>query len=141
MLAGASTIYGAGMLESGVTFDLAQLVLDHELIGMTKYARAGIPVGDAATAIDEIMAVGPGGHFLECRSTLVGVRNLSTTVLMDRNVREEWELAGSPEVYERAREKAKRLLEEHRVDALPDGVAEEVRAMVEAADRALGTAS
>jgi len=129
------------MLESGVTFDLAQLVLDHELIGMTKHARAGIPVGDTATAIDEIMAVGPGGHFLECRSTLEGVRALSTTVLMDRNVREEWELGGSPEVYERAREKAKRLLEDHRVDALPDGVAEEVRAMVMAADRAVGTAS
>ena len=56
-------------------------------------------------------------------------------MLIDSNVREEWELAGSPEVYERAREKAKRLLEEHRVDALPDGVAEEVRAMVKAADR------
>jgi trimethylamine---corrinoid protein Co-methyltransferase len=141
MLAGASTIYGAGMLESGVTFDLAQLVLDHEVISMAKHARAGIRVGDATTAIDEIMAVGPGGHFLECRSTLEGVRALSTTALMDRNVREEWELAGSPEVYERAREMAKRLLEEHRADALPDGVAEEVRAMVEAADRDVGADS
>jgi trimethylamine:corrinoid methyltransferase-like protein len=129
------------MLESGVTFDLAQLVLDHELISMAKHARAGIPVGDATTAIEEIMAVGPGGHYLECKSTLDGVRALSTSALMDRNVREEWELAGSPEVYERAREKAKRLLREHEVEPLPDGVLQEVRVMVEAADRAVGTSS
>ena len=41
LLAGASVIYGPGMLEAGITFDLAQLVVDNELIAMTKYCRAG----------------------------------------------------------------------------------------------------
>ncbi len=33
-LAGASIIYGAGMIESGVTFDCAQLVMDNEFAKM-----------------------------------------------------------------------------------------------------------
>ena len=43
LLAGASVIFGPGMLEAGITFDLAQLVVDNELIAMTKYCRQGHP--------------------------------------------------------------------------------------------------
>ena len=131
-------IYGPGMLEAGITFDLAQLVVDAELIAMTKYCRAGIPVNDATTAIEDIMAVGPGGNFLESASTLRGVRDLSTTKLIDRNVREAWEAAGSPDFYEAARQEARRLLREHEVEPLPDDVADEVRAIVAEADAEVG---
>ena len=37
-------IYGLGMLESGITFDLAQLVLDCEFARMIKHTVNGIPV-------------------------------------------------------------------------------------------------
>ena len=37
-LAGANLIYGAGMTESGVTFDYAQYVLDNEIAAMVKRA-------------------------------------------------------------------------------------------------------
>ena len=39
-LAGANVIYGSGMLEMGITFDLAQLVLDNEIAGMISAAVA-----------------------------------------------------------------------------------------------------
>lgn len=138
LLAGASVIFGPGMLESGITFDLAQLVVDHELIAMTKYCRRGIAVNDATTAIEEIMAAGPGSHFLEKASTLKGMRDLSTTKLIDRQVRESWEAAGSPEFYQQARREAQRILEEHRPQPLPGDVAGEIRAIVAAADREVG---
>ncbi len=138
LLAGASVIYGAGMLEAGVTFDLAQLVVDDELIAMTRYCRAGIAVNDATTAIHDIMAVGPAGHFLERPATLRGMHDLSTTRLIDRQVRESWEAAGSPDFYEKARQEAKRLLVEHDVEPLPDEVAEELRRIVAEADREVG---
>ena len=35
-MAGANLIYGPGMLESGITFDFAQLVLDNEFARMIK---------------------------------------------------------------------------------------------------------
>ena len=134
LLAGASVIYGPGMLEAGITFDLAQLVVDSELIAMTKYCRAGIPVNDATTAVEDIMAVGPAGHFLERASTLQGMRGLSTTKLIDRQVREAWEAAGSPDFYQAARQEARRILAEHEPTPLPDEVAEEIRAIVVQAD-------
>lgn len=139
LLAGASVIYGPGMLEAGITFDLAQLVVDAELIAMTKYCRAGIPVSDATTAVEEIMAVGPAGHFLERASTLRGMRDLSTTKLIDRQVRESWEAAGAPVFYESARREARRILAEHEVEPLPDEVTEQMRAIVAEADREVGS--
>ena len=41
-LAGANLIYGAGMIESGVTFDCAQFVMDNEFARMIKHVVAGI---------------------------------------------------------------------------------------------------
>lgn len=137
-LAGASVIYGAGMLESGVTFDLAQLVIDAEMIAMTKYARQGIEVGDATTAIEEIIEVGPANHYLDRKSTLAGVHTLSTTKFIDRQVREGWEMIGSPQVYELARKEARRLLAEHEVAPLPDGALEQIHALVVKADEEAG---
>ncbi len=37
-LAGANTLYGAGMLELGMTFSMEQLVIDNDIIKMTKKA-------------------------------------------------------------------------------------------------------
>ncbi len=39
-LAGANLIYGLGMLESGVTLDFGQLVMDAEFARMIKFAWA-----------------------------------------------------------------------------------------------------
>jgi trimethylamine--corrinoid protein Co-methyltransferase len=68
-LAGASVIHRAGMLESGVTFDLAQLVMDTEIAAPTKCVRNGVPVGDATTATEVIIEVGPAKHYLERKTT------------------------------------------------------------------------
>ena len=40
-LAGADLIYGAGMTESGVTFDYAQYVLDNDMARMIKHTVQG----------------------------------------------------------------------------------------------------
>jgi trimethylamine---corrinoid protein Co-methyltransferase len=137
MLAGSSSIYGPGMLEAGVTFDLAQLVMDNEVIAMTRYARAGIPVDDSTTSLDEILEVGPAGNFLERPSTLKGMSGLSSPKFMDRQVRESWEGIGSPEMYAQAATAAREILATHKVDPLPADVASEVHRLVEEADREL----
>lgn len=134
MLAGSSTIYGPGMLEMGVSFDIAQLVVDAEIVAMTKFTRRGVPVSDRTTFVDEIISVGAGNEFLSCVSTLKEARSLSQTKLIDRQVREAWEEAGSPDFYAQAKKEAKRILAEHEVEPLPDDVAQEVRQIVEQAD-------
>ena len=41
-LAGANLIYGMGMLELGVTFSFAQLVIDNEIARMCKRVVQGV---------------------------------------------------------------------------------------------------
>ena len=60
-LAGANLIYGAGMIESGVTFDCGQLVMDNEIARMIKHVVNGIPVDDETLAVEDIAGVGPFG--------------------------------------------------------------------------------
>ena len=53
-LAGANVIYGLGMLELGITFDFAQLVIDDEIAMMIKHVVKGIDVDDYYMAVDVI---------------------------------------------------------------------------------------
>lgn len=139
-LAGANLIYGAGMTESGVTFDAAQFVLDNELAAMIKHTVAGIPVDDGTLAVDDIHAVGPFSDFLSLDATMKHMRSQSQPTLMDRRVREEWQAMGSRDAYAQAQEKAREIMEEHRPEPLPDDVLGRMRAIVVEADRTAGVA-
>ena len=68
-LGGANQIYGAGMIESGVTIDYAVLVMDNEIARMCKYILRGIPTNDATLMVDEIIEVGSEEDFLSRMST------------------------------------------------------------------------
>ena len=137
-LAGANLIYGLGMIESGMTFDFGQLVMDNELAGMIKLCVGGIPVSDETLAIDVIGEVGPFGDFLSHDHTMAHMRAQSQPTLIDRRVREVWKAAGSTTLYDRALEKARQILDAHVPDALPDGVADELAAIIHDAERELG---
>ena len=137
-LAGASDIYGAGMTESGVTFDPAQLVMDDEWIAMIRHFLGGIPVNRDTLAGDDIAAVGPFGDFLSLPSTYAHMREQSQPRLMDRRVREEWAADGATDMYERARRRASELLDSHRREPLDEEVKQQMRAIVARADRERG---
>jgi trimethylamine---corrinoid protein Co-methyltransferase len=136
-LAGANLIYGLGMLESGMTFDFGQLVMDHEFARFIKQSVAGIPVSDEMLMVEEIKKVGPFGDFLSLDSTMKYMRGQSQPKLIDRRVRDEWQAMGSTTIYERALVEARRILAEHQVMPLPDGAAEKMRAIVEEAELGL----
>jgi len=140
-LAGANLIYGAGMIESGVTFDAAQFVLDNELAAMIRQTVAGIPVDDETLAVDDIRAVGPFNDFLSLEATMRHMRLQSQPALMDRRVREEWEDMGGHDAYDRAREVALEVLADHRPEPLPDDMRTKMRTIVAEADRVAGVAS
>jgi trimethylamine--corrinoid protein Co-methyltransferase len=137
-LAGANLIYGLGMLESGVTIDYAQLVMDAEFARMVKYCVPGIPVNDATLSVDVIAEIGPFKDFLSHEDTYRGMRGQSQSKLIDRRVREDWTADGSTTVYERALAEARRILETHVPQPLPDDVAAELAAIVGVAERELG---
>jgi len=128
-------IFGAGMIESGVTFDCAQLVVDDEIAAMIKHCLTGVPVTDETLAVEDIAAVGPFGDFLSLDATMRHMREQSLPKLMDRRVREDWEERGATDVHVRAREKALEIVEGHEPVALDSDVATRIRQIVELADR------
>jgi len=137
-LAGASIIYGAGMIESGVTFDCAQLVMDNEFAAMIKFVVNGICVDDELLMVDEIHKVGAFGDFLSLDSTYRHMREQSQPRLLDRRVREEWLADGASDLYARSLATARQIIAEHRPEPLEADVVKEMRAFVEAADRERG---
>ena len=137
-LAGANQIYGAGMIESGVAFDFGQLVMDDEIIRMIKLAVRGVRVDAESLAAGDIAAVGSSGDFLSLDATLLHMRDLSCSVLLDRRVRDDWQAQGASDLAQRARERALDLLEAHQAEPVDADAAAAMRAIVEEADRLHG---
>ncbi len=131
-------IYGLGMLESGITFDFGQLVLDCEFARMIKHTVQGFRVNDDTLALDVIKEIGPGGHYLMHEHTLRGMKSQSRYELIDRQMREVWEKAGATTASERAIAKAKWILENHKPDPLPDEVLGKIRAIIEETEKEMG---
>ncbi|MBF0201105.1 MAG: trimethylamine methyltransferase family protein [Desulfamplus sp.] len=129
-LAGANMIYGPGMLESGITFDYGQLVLDCEFVRMIKHTIQGIPVNDETLAVDPIKEVGSGGDFLMHKHTFKHMRGQSRPEIIDRKIRGSWEKAGSTTAYERAIKKVHHILENHVPEPLPKDVLAKIRSIV-----------
>ena len=131
-------IYGPGMLESGITFDFGQLVLDCEFVRMIKHTIQGIPVNDDTLAIDPIKEIGSGGDFLMHPHTFKYMRQQSKPDLIDRRVRGTWEKAGATTAYERALKKVRYILENHEPEPLPKEVLAKIRAIVTEAEKQMG---
>jgi trimethylamine--corrinoid protein Co-methyltransferase len=134
-------IYGLGMLESGITFDYGQLVLDCEFARMIKHTILGIPVNDDTLAIDPIKEIGPGGDYLMHKHTFKYMRSQSAPELIDRKTRRTWEKAGATTAYERAMVKVRYILENHTPEPLSDDVLAKIRSIVVETENEMGIKS
>jgi trimethylamine--corrinoid protein Co-methyltransferase len=133
-LAGANLIYGPGMLESGITFDYAQLVLDSEFIRMIKHVIGGFAVDRESLAVEVIKSVGMSGDFLSQEHTFEHMREHSQPQFMDRSRMEKWKAAGSRGSYRRALEKTRDILQHHRPEPLPEKVLAELKYIIKEAE-------
>jgi trimethylamine--corrinoid protein Co-methyltransferase len=126
-LSGASVIHGCGGLDGGLTFDWGELAVDNEICRMIRRIVSGITVSDATLLVDDICGIGPAGDFLQSGSTLQHARELLDPELIDRRPRERW-LSDPTDLAARGKAEAKRVLEEHRPEPLPEDVARRVAA-------------
>ena len=121
-LAGANMIYGVGMLDSGMTWDYAQAVMQNEMVRMIVKAVEGIPINDDLMALDVIESVGPGGEYITHPHTYQHMKQQSQVDLFDRNTREAWEAEGAKNIVDASYEKALAILKHHTPEPLPDPV-------------------
>ena len=136
-LAGANVIYGLGMLEMGITFDLAQLVLDHEIAGMVLHSLGGIVVNDETLSVDVIRELGIGKDYMSHESTYKHMKSQSQAQIIDRRMREDWEAAGSKDIYKRAHDRVIEILETYEPAPLPENVLNTIQSIVEEAEKEL----
>jgi len=134
-LAGANLIYGAGMLEAGMTFSFGQLVIDNEIAAMVKRIVNGVSLDDELMGVDLIKKVGIGNNFLTQRHTL---KHLETeqvqATIIDRRMRGAWEKRGSKSLIQSANQKAAELLKTHEPKALSEDLIKELKRIVKSAE-------
>ncbi len=136
---GANLIYGAGMLDLGITFDFAQLVIDNEIYTMIKRVIAGIKITDENLAVDLIKEIGPGGEMISHPHTFARFRKeQSTSKLFCRTMRETWEMDGKTDLAERAYAEAANILATHKVQPLASGVEAGIRDIIDEAKEEYG---
>jgi trimethylamine--corrinoid protein Co-methyltransferase len=137
-LAGANLIYGPGMLESGITFDFAQLVMDNEFARMIKHTVNGFSVNKDTLAVDIIHQIGPAKDFLMHAHTFKHMRSQSRPELIDRKGKEEWKSSGGKDIYAKAAEKARDILDNHKPEPLSENVATQIRSIIKDTEEELG---
>jgi trimethylamine--corrinoid protein Co-methyltransferase len=131
-MAGTNLIYGAGMLESGLVFSYAQLVIDNDIFKMVRKVMQGMHIDDENLALEVIASVGPGGDFLMQEHTMKYMRTLpSTPNVIDRGNRERWLSFGGKGLGERAAERAAEILANHQPEPLSSEATSALRAIVE----------
>ena len=130
-LAGANIVFGAGVLEQGLTIDYAKLIMDAEMIRMIQIAVKGIMISDETLAMDVIHEVGPGGAYITHEHSLQTMRSQSQSKLFDRRPRPDWmEMTQGEAMQERAYEAAIEILQTHEPYPLPDGASKAMRKIV-----------
>ena len=134
-MAGTNLIYGAGMLDSGLIFSYAQLVIDNDIFKMIRKVMQGMHIDDENLAVDIIKSVGPGGDFLMQDHTMKYMRTLpSAPNIIYRGNRENWLASGAKGLAEQATERAAEILASHKPLALNDEAKSALRSIVEESD-------
>ena len=112
-LAGANVIWGAGGLDSGLGFDYAKLLMDHEFGNNVRFMLKGIKVDNEEMALELMEEVGPGGSYLTHKHTFKRARTQAQNDLFDRRPFATWEKQGAATLTERAYLRAADIMAKH----------------------------
>ena len=139
VLAGSDVIVGFGEVDGDQLLVLEQIVVDNEIAHLCERVFQGIDSGPDKVLTDDILKVGPGGHFLAQKSTrrLARTDEFYLAGLLDRNTLEGWQALGQPDLYSNARKKVEEILAEPIQNPLPEDVVGKLDEILARADLAL----
>jgi trimethylamine--corrinoid protein Co-methyltransferase len=125
---------GIGLLKGYTLLYPEKLLLDNEIFRSVKYMAGRMHVDSETLALDEIMAVGPGGHFLDRDSTVENVRRL-----WNPGISHQWsvETQDFRDPGEAAVEKTRWILKHHKPKSLSEKKAKELKQIIKAAESQL----
>jgi trimethylamine--corrinoid protein Co-methyltransferase len=135
-LSGATLVHDVGFLDCAQIGSLESLVMNDEIIAMTRRVLRGIEVSDETLMLDQIDSIGPGGEFMSSFETAKRCRaEIWNPTLMDRQPYDNWQSAGSQTMTDRIQTKLTKILATHQPLPLPEGAAEKIDAILQAAER------
>jgi trimethylamine--corrinoid protein Co-methyltransferase len=136
-----NVIHDVGYLESGSTSSLEMITMADELVAMSRFLTAGIPVNTDTLALDVIGKVSKGDEnffFLKEDHTFKNFRKAQFLPrLLDRSQHEVWKKSGSRELYHRCNAKAKEILTRDQVSPKSEHILGEIEQIIEPQRRML----
>jgi len=137
-LTGSNILYGMGLLEMGLSFSYAQLLVDCEIARMVGRLKDGITVNEDTLAVDLIKSVGAGGHYLGEKHTMKHLRSEHVQVkYIDRKNRVADQEVTTSIMMERAKIDALKVLNETKATPLDPEVQKIIRGIIEKAEQEL----
>jgi trimethylamine--corrinoid protein Co-methyltransferase len=127
---GPDMVPGLGLLEGYTLLYPEKLLLDDEIYQSVKIMAEGTLVETNPSAVEEILAVGPGGHFLDRDYTIEHVRRLWRPGISRQWSAEKQDFR-NPQVA--ALEKTKRILKTHKPKPLDEKAADELKRIIQTA--------
>jgi trimethylamine--corrinoid protein Co-methyltransferase len=114
-------VHDVGYIEYGSTSSMEMLVIADEIIRMTRFLMDGVVINESTLALDAIAHIRPGGGFLADDHTLDNWKWAQWQPrVIDRNRYDLWVERGSKDMFVRANERARKILEEHETPPLPE---------------------
>ncbi len=110
-----------GQLDFALSASYEQMVIDNEIAGQILRILKGFEVNKETLAAEIIKNTDHGGHYLENEHTFKHFKDVAWfPLLSDRQSREEWEAQGGKDAVNRAKDIARKLIEENRPKPLSD---------------------
>jgi trimethylamine--corrinoid protein Co-methyltransferase len=126
-LLGADSLVGLGCFDGAQATSLATIVLHHDAAGLVKEQLRRVSFEAASCLVDDIRAVGPGGHYMARRSTREGRRAIWQPTVMRRGTFESYR---GRTLVQDALERAHELLATHEVKPLPGDVERQIDGVI-----------
>lgn len=139
VLAGSDILVGFGEIESDQLLVLEQIVVDNEIAHFCERIFQGVDSTPEKILTDDVVDVGPGGHFLTRKSTRKFARGSEVHYadLLDRHTLDQWLQLGKPSMYSNARKKVEEILAQPLQDPLPEDISSKLDEILRKADAEL----
>ncbi len=134
-LIGNNLIHDMGYLESGMTASLESLVICNEVVSLVKRFGRGVDFSPEHLALEVIDEVGPKGNYLTHEHTLRHFRDeFWFPELLDHNNYDTWLKEGGKTLIEKAHQRTREILDEHRPESLSEAIIGEIDRILKAGE-------
>jgi len=139
-LMGANMVSGAGMLDFETCLSYEKLVIDAEIIGMSRRMIAGIEIREDPIALTVMRSMGHRSDYLSLPHTRRWFRKelYIPSEVIDRGSYDAWQQKGSKPVTERASERVNMLLKTYQPNSLSEDTRAELKEITLQASRKFG---